>query len=98
MSDVTAAPLLHPERLKALMADWSRECGARVQERRKALDWSQSQLSALSGVEVQTISKIENGQINPRDRVKVSIADALLCEVDELFRYPERRRVRQVAA
>lgn len=79
------------------MDDWARQCGTRVRDRRKSLKWKQAQLAELAGVTMQTISKVEVGEITPKDSVKVAIATALLCDVADLWPHPDRGYVMSVA-
>ena len=57
----------------------------RVREKRKALNWSQGQLSIKSGISVPTISEVENGRHIPSVEVALRLAEALYSTVDELF-------------
>lgn len=64
--------------------------GANVKRRRLAMNLNQEQLSRIVGCTLQTISKVERGEIVPRDYLKAAIALATATEVDELFPYPTR--------
>lgn len=90
-------PVLNEQRLKAAVAAWARESGKRMQVRRKALGLSQGAVAAGVGVRTQTISKAELGQIVPKDAVRLSIAAVLLCEVGDIWPYPDRSDVMQLA-
>lgn len=63
-------------------------------DRRRQLGLSQAQLAKLcqaaspEGVTQQTISKIENGEMIPLDRLKVDIARALGTSPSKLFAWP----------
>ena len=70
---------------KSLGAIW----GDAVAERRKLLGLSQQTLADLCGTTQQTISKIELGEIIPRDRLKVTIANRLGVPLSALFAWPE---------
>jgi transcriptional regulator with XRE-family HTH domain len=65
-------------------------CGSRVTRRRRALGLTQTELADLCSLTQQTISKIENNSIVPRDKVKFLLADKMLCSVDSLFPWPKR--------
>lgn len=68
----------------------------RVRERRTALRYSQRALGELCDVRQQTIWKIENAVITPRDSLKIRISEALGCRVDQLF--PWEHQLRKGAA
>lgn len=79
------------DRLRALIEATARQWGTNVRHRRQALDLTQRQLAELAGnTTVQTISKVEAGEIAPRDYLKLAIAAALATEVDALFPMPMR--------
>ena len=60
--------------------------GTRVVERREPLRLTQKQLAELcKPLTQQTISRIENNQIIPRDATKRKVAQNLGTTVDELF-------------
>lgn len=92
-------PLLNEQRLANLMLDWRKQSGKRLQARRKnaPFEWSQEQLARLVGVQPGTISKAEIGVIVPKDSVRVAIANALLCEVSDIWPYLERQQVTMIA-
>lgn len=62
--------------------------GTRCRERRLDLGLKQSDVAELTGHEQQTISKIENDEIRPRDTTKEVLARALGTHVGELFPWP----------
>lgn len=58
----------------------------RLQELRWNKNWSQSQLSRISGVPQSVISKIENNpNENPRVRTALLLAKALSISVEDIF-------------
>ena len=67
------------------LEDW----GARVVEARRARRLSQTALAEAAGVTQQTISKVEQGDICPHDRLKMRLAAALDLHPSELFPWPE---------
>lgn len=84
------------EHVNGLSVGW----GDLVRERRRELRLTQAQLAALvgdDGITVQAISRIERGELRPRDYVKVALALALACEVSDLFPMPPRRSVARFA-
>lgn len=73
------------DRLRALTEQHAKTCGELVRARRKALGLTLEQTSPIVGVPVQTLSKIERGQIVARDYLRAALAVALVCEVSDLF-------------
>lgn len=65
--------------------------GRNVAERREALHLSQVQLAELCDVAQQTISKIERGDIVPRDALKQMLADRLRTTPAALFPWPKSK-------
>jgi len=77
----------HPLIVERLSDRWGKAVG----DRRRQLGLSQTQLAKLcgnAGVTQQTISKIENGEMIPLDRLKVDIARALGTSPSKLFTWP----------
>ncbi len=94
-----ATPLLDLSALRAhLSGEWVRSCGQRVRHRRESFGWSQASLGALVGVGVTTVSKIENGEIAPRDYLRLALAQALGCAVEDLYPWPSKHRIARVSA
>lgn len=89
--------LLDEVRLREAIRIWARESGNRMQVRRIALKHTQDSLADAVGVRAQTISKAELGVIVPKDSVRVAIAAALLCEVQEIWPYPDRAYITRFA-
>ncbi|WP_395750376.1 substrate-binding domain-containing protein [Prosthecobacter sp.] len=56
-----------------------------VAVRRKALGWSQDDLSARAGVPRSSVSAIEAGRLTPSVTAALAVAQALECSVEELF-------------
>lgn len=57
-----------------------------VREKRESLRITQEKLSELSGVSRQTISLIENGQLNNiESKTMLKLAMALKCDVGDIF-------------
>jgi molybdate-binding protein/transcriptional regulator with XRE-family HTH domain len=56
-----------------------------VAERRKALNWSQDDLSVRSGIPRSSVSAIEAGRLTPSVTAALAAAKALACSVEELF-------------
>lgn len=61
---------------------------ARVNERRRMLGLSQSQLASLAGITQQAVSAIELGAVNLRMATARRIAWALRTDVETLFPMP----------
>lgn len=93
MTHNETAPALDHEDVRRMVAKWAVDCGRRVQERRQLFSWDRRTLSELVGVSEPTMIRIEQGSINPRDYLKLSIAACLLCEVEDLWPYPRRTDV-----
>lgn len=87
--DVTA-PLLDERRLRIAVDAWELECAKRLRTRRLELGLSQTALAEAAGVRDTAISKFENAQVMPRDRVRVALAFALICEVSDIWPPMER--------
>lgn len=78
------------DRLRGRISDWNVACGERVRARRLAIGIHGHQLAGLVGCTVQTISKVERGEIVPRDYLKAALSVALCVEVEELWPWPTR--------
>lgn len=55
--------------------------GQQIKERRKSLRVTQRQLAELSGVGINTLTKIERGEANPSLRILERILDTLGLEL-----------------
>lgn len=64
-----------------------RRWGRTLAARRKQLELSQQSLAKVAGVKQQTISVIERGLRSPTDHVRIALAKALQCQVEEIFDY-----------
>jgi molybdate-binding protein/DNA-binding XRE family transcriptional regulator len=64
-----------------------------VRERRGSLGWSQEELARRSGLSRAGISAIESGRLVPSTSAALSLAAALECRVEDLFRFPGPERV-----
>jgi len=53
-----------------------------IKNRRKALSITQRELAALSGVGINTLTKIERGEANPSLKVLLSILDTLGLQIN----------------
>lgn len=92
-----STPLLDPSQVRRLVSNWTLDCGNRVRHRRLALNMSIQALANAAGVTPESISRLERGRQAPRDGVRMAIAHALGCEVDELWRSVPRYQVDLVA-
>lgn len=90
--------LIDLDRLRTHLAAQSAGWGGRVRHRRKALGLTQQQLADLLDVPVQTVSKVERGQIVPRDYLRAGLAIRLCVEIDELFPWPTRADLTRAAS
>lgn len=77
--------LLNAEIVEELVRCRQIEDGKRVQERRRGLNLTQSQLAELTGLKKSSISRIESGTYTPRAGHKICIAAALATEVAALW-------------
>ena len=59
--------------------------GKHVARLRKEKGYTQAELSALINKDFQSISRIENGKINPSAYLILQIANALEVEIGEFF-------------
>jgi len=57
-----------------------------IKERRKTLSITQRELAALSGVGINTLTKIERGEANPSLKVIMNIIDTLGLEMNILIK------------
>lgn len=55
--------------------------GQQIKERRKSLKVTQRQLAELSGIGINTLTKIERGEANPRLSILNKILDTLGLEL-----------------
>lgn len=93
----TPDPLLDEQRLRVAVRTWAQDSGRRMQQRRVALGWTQIKVAELVGVGFSTISKAEIGAIVPKDAVRLGIATALMCEVEDIWPYLDRSYITAVA-
>jgi transcriptional regulator with XRE-family HTH domain len=92
------APLLNEHRLRTATRDWVLASGRRLRDRRLSLDFSQDDLAGLVGVRATSISKFERGDAVPKDQVRLALAHALMCEVNDLWPPLARHYVSMAAA
>lgn len=67
------------------MEEVHREWGRNIRSGRSVLGLSQKQFGELLGVDQSTIARWERGDMAPRDRHKVKIAETLRQDVRQLF-------------
>lgn len=72
---------------------WPKHCGHLVHARRTKLGLTLEDVAGLVGVPDQTIWKIEQGMVSPRDYLKITLAAALGCSVDTVFPWPDKDQV-----
>ena len=80
-----------------LRSVWLKECGKRIRARRSELGLRLVDVERLTGVSHQTISRVETGQLAATDGTRLVLAQALAADVSELWAWPTRARVREVA-
>lgn len=83
--------------IKWLVRAWRKECGSRVSQRRTLLNLHRRELADLAGTSEPTIIRIEAGEMNPRDELRLMIAGVLRCEVADLWQYPTCERIHDAA-
>jgi len=85
-----------PDKLRLYMRARAIKAGETIAEKRKPL--GPTEFSALIGVGLQTLHKIEHGQIVPRDHLKAAIALALDIDLDELYGWPTNDEIAKAVA
>lgn len=88
--------VLDIERLRAFVAAGSpraRAAGERVAKRRKKAELSQQAVADMAGTTLQTIFRVERGELVPRPYLQHSIAYVLGCEVDDLWQPATRQEL-----
>lgn len=88
---------MDPERLKAFLKREARHWGTACRSRRQALKLTLDQVAALAGTSPQTVFKVEKGEIIARDSLRIGLAFALCCEVEDLFSIPKREVIAREA-
>ncbi len=82
--------------LKTNKTKLAKSVGALVATRRKAIGLTQAELAEKLGIEQESMSRIETGNITPSLTRLVSLADALNCSVESLLRPCSYRKQDQV--
>lgn len=77
--------LLDSRLLRAAITAWSLDCAKRLRTRRLELGIKQGTLADAVGVRQSAISSFESAITIPTDRVRISIAVALFCEVADIW-------------
>lgn len=72
--------------VKALRASW----GASIRERRKQRELPPMALASAIGVHISALYRIEAGEQQVGDELRIAIARELDTRVEELFVYPDR--------
>lgn len=83
--------------VRRMVGKWAIDCGRNVARRREALGWSREQMAGIVGTSEASIHRIESGKLNPRDHLKLAIASALAVEVPDLWPFPTRAQVYEMA-
>ena len=79
--------------LRIVMRSRAEDAGGLVERLRHEKGYGPTQFSALIGVPLQTLHKIEKGHIVPRDQLKAAIALALEVELEDLYPWPTRDEI-----
>ncbi len=90
-----AAP---PDKLKSFMRGRAVAAGAEIARRRTAKGLGPTVFAAFLGVRLQTLHKIETGEIVPRDHLKAAIALALDVDLDDLYGWPTNAEILKAVA
>lgn len=86
-------------KLRTYMRARAINAGAVIAAKRAEQQIRPTVFAALLGVPLQTLHKIEKGQMVPRDHLKAAIALALDVDLDELYGWPSNAEIlRAVAA
>lgn len=96
--DMPAVTLLDQEAVAEVVREWAVQSGERVRDRRKALGFTQVELGTMAATTPETICRIELGQLQPREPLKLAIAYALMLEVEEIWPAVRRQALRDRAA
>ena len=72
---------------------WAIANGTRLRTRRKHSNMTVRSLADAVGTTGQTIYAIEQGNLVPRDYLRLAIAHVMGCDVSELFPLPTREQV-----
>lgn len=81
-------PTVDGEALRSLTgpaSDWAKACGERVRQRRESLKFSRAQVARSADTSEMTVFRTEEGSLVPRDYLRMAMAMALFCEVEELW-------------
>ena len=78
--------------------EWARACGQRVKAKRIACHMTILTLATQSHTTAQTIQRVENGSLVPRERLRASISFALMTEPQMLWPYPTLVELAAVAS
>jgi len=62
------------------------KAGNIIKERRKTLSITQRELAALSGIGINTLTKIERGAANPSLKVIMNVLNTLGLEIDLIIK------------
>lgn len=74
--------------------EYPSQWGEAVNARRKALSVTRNNLAIMCNTSVQTIGRIETGQLLPRPYMQASLARALATQVSDLFPMPSFETIR----
>jgi len=88
--------IIDTESLKAELAAggrWATTVGKGVAKRRSELGLSVRDVAAMSNVPVQTIYRIEAGELIARDYLRLAVAHVLCTDAASLFALPDREAV-----
>jgi transcriptional regulator with XRE-family HTH domain len=92
-----AAPLLDREVVDELVREWAILSGSRLKAARLALNLKQDQVAGLAGTTVETVCRVELGQIAPREYLRALLASAVGKDVADIWPPFTRRELIRLA-
>lgn len=81
--------MAEPGNASQTIAELRARRGAAIKAKREAADLSQRALAMRAGITNSTVADIEKGLQSVSDQTLVALAEALNCEVHELFTSPD---------
>lgn len=88
----TTSALLDREVVDELIREWAIESGARLRVARNEMKLKQPQVADLAGTTVETVCRVELGQLVPRDYLRALLATAVGKDVEDIWPAPHSRR------
>jgi transcriptional regulator with XRE-family HTH domain len=86
-------PWFQRSKVKTAVQHWAVESGVRLSQRRQELGFSRKLLAEITGTTEATVSRLESGQLTPRDDLRWICAGVLQCAVEDIWPYPTREQI-----